>query len=264
MSSKISPTIIVHGLGFLVVLLGSVLLISYNLFHTSQNTRFSLKDLLNPKTIRAMLLYRNDTGVSCVMSNKIELPSWLDNSNYQIISGIKDSTNLILAQSTPPTWSIYIADNPNQTLSPIASNITYPGTQLSLSYAQIQSAIMYPDCSGGSCRVWIYNLDTGDKSSFPASAAANRLPLPNLYNFFFDETRQLVSYTTSPKAGTIRVVINPQQELIQRIQESPHPSRQLQFKGYLPGPGLLRYHDPTNDYDYFYAIDKIGLYRKKC
>lgn len=264
MSSKISPTIIVHGLGFLVVLLGSALLISYNLFHTSQNNRFDLKTLLNPKTINSMIHYRHDPGVSCTLPPEANMPEWLDDSQFHVIAGIVDSSNLIVAQSTPPTWSIHIADSSGQTLTPIVTDIVYSDTQLSRSFANVSNLFMYPDCSSGGCHVWIYNLDTGGKSSFPASASADKLPLPHLYNFFFDENRRLVSYTPSPEPGTIRVVINSDQELIQRIQESPHPDRQLTFVSYLPDSGLLRYYDSANGYDYFYVIDDIGLYRKKC
>ena len=265
MSYKLSsPTIIVHSLCFFTVLLLSLLLIAYNLFHTAQNNRFSLKDFLKPSTLLSILKYRDNPGLSCCAPDQASLPPWLTDQNYQLIAPLANSQNFLLAKSQNNLWSITIATSNTQTLHPLVSNMYFPGTKLVTSYTSVNQQFMYPDCADSACYIYIYDLPTGAQTKIPAFMGADKLPRTHIRDVFFDESRGLISYGVSEDPLSPRVIINTREELIQTINETPSAARHLSFKFYLPVTGLLVYTDPVNQMTYFYRAEGIGLYRSRC
>jgi hypothetical protein len=253
-----------HALCFVAVLLFSLFLIAYNLFHTSQNNRFSLSAFLKPQTLWSILSYRDHPGFTCNLPSPGSVPAWITGAGYQLIAPLADPSKLLLSQSQNGLWSIVIADNDTKTLQTLVSGIDFPGSTLVTAYAPIERQFMYPDCTNHLCYIYTYDLATGSKNKVPALISADKLPTPHIRNVFFDEKRGLVSYGVSQNPLSARVVINTREELIQTITENLSPSRRLSFKGYLPQTGFLVYTDPVNQMTDFYRAGSIGLYRTRC
>lgn len=261
---KLSSSIIIHALGFTLVILFSLSLVFYNLFHNVDNQRLSLRKLLSPQTWYQILTYRYQSGVTCQKPVLPALPSWLEPGQYQTLAAIANTNDLIVAKSQSEFWTIYRTNSLNQELLPLAENIYFPSPSLSLSYAPVSTVFAYPDCTNDRCFIYLQDLYTGVKSQFPAFNGPSKLPATHIRDVFFDETRKLMSYGASESPDSPRVVINTNQELVQVVNEIPAKNRHLEFKWYLPNPGLMVYFDPVNHQTYFYQIDKIGLFTHFC
>jgi hypothetical protein len=263
MRQKITSSIIVHLVCIVVVVIGSLLLISYNLFHTSENKRFSLGELLKPNTLLAMLTYRHNPSITCEPIVSPALPPNI-HLTTDIIASRSGKPELITAAKQDDTWEIGIFNLDTGENTPLITDIHFPQEQLVYAYAPIRDKIYYPNCLNNQCFIYEYHLKTQNLSKIPAFDAADKSPLSRISAVFFDEAQSLISYKTSWESSSPRVVINSSGELIHTINEQLRPEKQLLYKGYYPEPGYIRYGDPDRSVDYFYDINGIGLYRKKC
>ena len=264
MKLKNPKLIIVHFGLFTVVCLLLLWFFLFNLFHNADNRRFDFRSMFKPAVLAAMLSYRSDPGISCQLPPVTPLPSWLDATRFQVVAPLQTSPQLVVAERQDAFWSLYLADTKTETLAPLVTQISFPGDTLTRAYAPIQAWLFYPDCAEKHCYLWRLNLRTGDPHRFPAFIYPDRQPLPHIRDVFFDEARQLVSYGTALAAASDRVIITPQAELIQTINEKPASNRQLSFQGYLTDPGYLVYLDPVSQLTYFYGANHIALHRLKC
>lgn len=263
-ASKSHPTSIIHAVGFAAAILFSLVLLFYNLFHTSANHRFPPAQILSPRLWASLLTYRFDPQISCQTPVLPQLPAWLDSARFQLIAPIAGSPDFIAAEKLASGWTIYRADSATQALTPMVENIFFDSSNLVHSYQPVARTLMYPECPNNHCRIVEHDLASGQISSFPAFGTTDKQALTQIRDVFFDEAKKLVSYGTSADPKSERVVINPHLELIQTINENPSENHRLSFTGYQPEPGYLVYADSGSPFSYFYLIDSIGLYRTRC
>lgn len=119
-------------------------------------------------------------------------------------------------------------------------------------------------CDKISCIITIFDPQSHQsiKSFSPVDNSGTRII--NINNFFADDGRKVISYTTSAPDLSARIVMNFEGELIQSIDETPGENRVLTYLGYQPETGMLVYQDEVSNQRYFYSIDSVYFARRKC
>lgn len=105
-----------------------------------------------------------------------------------------------------------------------------------------------------------------DKQLIKSFKAINNdaISIIDINNFFFDENREILSYSTTTNDVSSRIVMNFDGELLQSIDETPGENRMLVLLGYQPTTGMLVYKDTQSNDDYFYSVDSIYFARRRC
>jgi hypothetical protein len=255
--------IIIHFLGFLAIISGVIYLSLYQAISPVARPRF-----LSPNTIR-QVFFSNKTTPDyqsyCQPPTKPKLPdNFPSGDNYQIINYEKDTDNIIVSRKIDDNWTIYKYNSDTDNLSVLVENISFNSESLTLSYSPISNYIVYPQCQNHACLINISNLNTSLNTQIPAVYGIPDPPLADLFNLFFDETNQIISYTTNPEIGSNRVILDWQGNIIHQIDESPGINRILIFSHYASQPNLLVYKDTKSGITNFLNADRVSLTRYFC
>lgn len=257
--------IIFHSIAFLGILLITLGFVLGQLFRRTDGSSFLATEPFTWSSWKRVLTYKADNIAGCPLPHSQVLFSDIPNLvSAQFIGRLTGGGQLLLSYKMPDSWRIARFDEQRNRLVTLVDAITYNGDVLTQSYGEVADVIAYPTCRDNACDLHFYSLSKGEEIRvLPAIGGIPYPPLPQIYNLFFDEKNNIVSYTTNAEAGSERFVVNWNGELLQAIDESPGTDRVLDFLGYLPDEDALVYRDSLAGNIYFYKTKEIGFYRAK-